>query len=98
MLFLGIRILPIEQRRVADRPDAYATALIRDLRAKSCTFVAVSAEEAQFHEFVSAQEALEFGEELRRQTAAPDFESGFEGLSQPAQIRALRARERKVIH
>ena len=75
---LRVGVLAVEERGVADGADAHAAALVRDPGAKRGAFVAVGAEEAQFHQLVRAQEFLQFGEKLRRETCATDLQAVFD--------------------
>ena len=81
-----------------NRADAYAAAFVGDLGAKGGALVPICAEEPELHQFVRAEQFLQLGEKLRRESAPPDLESGFELLACAAQKRLLRTGERKLIH
>jgi len=81
---LRLRILPVEERRVPDRADAHAAALIRQAVAQCCALVAVGAEETQFHELMRPQKFLQLREEFRREPAAAELERWIEPLAETA--------------
>jgi hypothetical protein len=63
---------------------------------RTTTGVAISAREADFLEFARVEQADELGLRGRREAGSADFERGFEGLAEAAQLGLLRAGERKV--
>ena len=83
---------------MTDGTDAHASSLVRDLSAPRGPLIAVGSEKAQLHEFVRAQQFLEFGEELRGEAGAADLQVIRQPLAEPAQVGFLGAGERKVIH
>ena len=48
----GLRVLPVEQRGVADGADAHAAALVSDLRAEHRALGALRPEKPQLHQLV----------------------------------------------
>jgi hypothetical protein len=96
--FLRLGILPVEQRGVADGADAHAAAFVGDLRTEDFAFVAFGAEETELHQLVRAEEFVEFDKESRREAAFAELQRRVELLALAAEIRFLRAGERKVIH
>jgi hypothetical protein len=73
---LRVSLLAVEKSGVPHGADAYAAALVGDLRAESGTFVAVSAEETELHQFVAIQSVLKLLKEGWRESGSPDLECG----------------------
>ena len=71
---LGIGLATVKEGGVADRSDAHATAFVGDLGAESGAFIAISAEEAEFHQLVGVQDALYFLEKGRREAGFSNLE------------------------
>jgi hypothetical protein len=95
---LRIRILPVEKRGVAYGADANTASFVGDLVAERSAFVAVGAEEPEFHELVSAEKSLELGEEFRGESSAAHLQSIVERLAKAAQVGLLSAGEGEFVH
>lgn len=93
-----IRVLAEEKRGMADGADAHATTLIGNLGAFDVTLVPIGSEETQLYELVRAECLLQLLQKFGRKPLATDLEDGVEFLAEAAQVRTLRAGERKFVH
>src|ERR1051326_8249641 len=78
-------MLAIKERGVSHRTDADAATFVGDFCAELLALVALEPEEAQLHQLVRAQCALQLGEERGRESAFAELERRLELLSDPAQ-------------
>ena len=95
---LGIGLSAVKQGGVTDGTYADATAFVGDLVAKRGAFIAIGAEEAEFHQLVCVEEALYFFEKCRREAGFADFEGCFHLLAASAEESFLGTGEREVVH
>ena len=86
----GLGVSAVKKGGVTDCTNAYASTLVRNLSAERRAFVAISPQEPQFDEFVSAKLFLQFGVESRRKPAFAQFQRRFQFLAQPAEKGLLR--------
>jgi len=93
-----VRVRPVEEGRVADRPHAHAAALVGDPLPERRPFPALGADETQLHELVGPQQPLQLLEEGGRDAGLADPDVVGEGLAEAAQVGTLGAREREFVH